>query len=280
MSQNMQEFVTTDTILDKILTHKVDEVAARRTTRPLADVRAAAEAAAPPRDMIDALCCRATVALIAEVKKASPSKGVFVAQFDPVELASVYDRNGASAISVLTDERFFQGRLDYLTMVREAVEVPVLCKDFIIDPYQIYEARAAGADAILLIVMALHDDQLKDLHQLAQSLDMAALVEVHDEAELERAMKINAPLIGVNNRDLRTFEEDLRTTGRLAKRLPVDEVVLVAESGIRTAAEVRKLGSFGARAVLVGEALMKAENTAAKVNELSCELRVVKKQQP
>jgi indole-3-glycerol phosphate synthase len=276
MSENTTEFVKTDTVLDKILTHKVGEIAQRKTARPLDKVRAAADEAEPPSGFMEALCDRATVTLIAELKKASPSKGVFMENFDPVKLASIYDRNGASALSVLTDEQFFQGHLDYLTAVNKAVEIPVLRKDFIIDPYQIYEARAAGADAILLIVMALADEQLADLHQLATELNMSALVEVHDESELERAMKINAPMIGVNNRDLRTFEEDLRTTGRLAKLVP-DEVVLVSESGIHTSAEVRKLGHFGVRAVLVGEALMRAENIAAKVNELSCELREVKK---
>ncbi len=215
-----------------------------------------------------------TVALIAEVKKASPSKGVLIENFDHLKIGKAYAENGAAAISVLTDEHFFQGHIRYLREVREAVHVPVLRKDFVIDPYQVYEARAAGADALLLIVMALEDNQLRDLHQLVSELGMAALVEVHNEAELERALKINAKLIGVNNRDLRTFHEDLNVTGQVAKLVPRD-VTLVAESAIRSVADVRRMGVLGARAVLVGEGLVKVGNMEQQVRAFSSQPRMV-----
>ncbi len=259
-------FVKTDTILDKILAHKLSEIGDN-----LAEVARRARDAAPARPFITELQ-RETVALIAEVKHASPSKGVLIEDFDPVALGKIYAGNGAAAISVLTDQRFFMGHLDYLTQIRAAVGVPVLRKDFIIDPYQVYEARAAGADAILLIVAALEDAQLADLHALAGELGMAALVEVHNEAELERALKVEAKLIGVNNRDLKTFHEDLGTTGRIANLVP-DGVTLVAESAIRSAADVRKMGELGARAVLVGEGLVKAENIAEQVKLFSSQPR-------
>lgn len=258
-------FVTTDTILDKILARKVEEVAARKND--FARVRDAALHSDRPRNFAGALR-RDTVALIAEVKKASPSKGVLIADFDPVDIGQTYAANGAAAISVLTDEPFFQGRLDDLKHVREVVAPPVLRKDFIIDPFQVYEGRAAGADAILLIVATLDDAQLVDLHSLIRELGMAALVEVHDEAEVERALKIGAKLIGVNNRDLKTFQVDTRTTARLARLVP-DGVTLVAESGIQTAADVRRMGESGAHAVLVGEALVKAADIGQQVRDLS-----------
>ena len=182
--------------------------------------------------------------------------------------AATYAYNGASAISVLTDVDFFQGSLAYLTAIRRAVDVPLLRKDFVIDPYQVYEGRAAGADAILLIVAALADPQLADLYALTRELGMTALVEVHQEYEMERALRLGAGLIGINNRDLRTFDVDLTTTGRLAGMAP-DDVVLVAESGIHTADDVRAMGRLGAQAVLVGESLMKAADTAALTRELS-----------
>jgi indole-3-glycerol phosphate synthase len=197
---------------------------------------------------------------------------VLIENFDPVALGKTYAGNGAAAISVLTDERFFMGSLDHLTQVREAVSIPVLRKDFIIDCYQVYEARAAGADAALLIVAALEDSQLADLHALIRELGMAALVEVHNESELERVLKIDATLIGVNNRDLKTFHEDLGTTERIARLVP-DTVTLVAESAIRSSADVRKMGELGAHAVLVGEGLVKAGSIAEQVQTFSSQPR-------
>lgn len=262
----MTRFVKTDTVLDRILAQKQNEIGSN-----LAEVARRAREATPPRDFAGALH-RESVALIAEVKHASPSKGVLIEDFDPVALGTTYADNGAAAISVLTDRQFFMGSLDDLSNVRVAVSVPVLRKDFIIDPYQVYEARVAGADAALLIVAALEDGQLADLHALIRELGMAALVEVHNEAELERALKIGAALIGVNNRDLKTFHEDLGTTGRIAALVPED-VTLVAESAIRSAADVRKMGELGAHAVLVGEGLVKAGNIAEQVRLFSSQLR-------
>ena len=258
----MTGFVKTDTILDKILAVKLTEIGDN-----LAEMARRAREADPPRDFVGALH-RETVALIAEVKHASPSKGVLIEDFDPVGLGTTYADNGAAAISVLTDAQFFQGSLAYLTQVRAAVTVPVLRKDFIIDPYQVYEARAAAADAALLIVAALEDGQLADLRALMAELGMAALVEVHNEAELDRALTAGATLIGVNNRDLKTFHEDLGTTERIARLVP-EGVTLVAESAIRSAADVRRMGKLGADAVLVGEGLVKADNIGAQVRLFS-----------
>ena len=265
-------FVKTDTILDQILAEKQNELrVAQAQTGLLAQVEQAARHAPRPRDFKAALQ-RSTVALIAEVKKASPSKGLLVKDFNPVRIARTYEENGASAISVLTDVKFFQGSLDDLRAVRKSVRLPVLRKDFIIDAHQICEARAAGADATLLIVMALEDAQLRDLYSLITELGMAALVEVHNEAELERALAVGATLIGVNNRDLRTFHEDLSTTAQVASLVPSD-VTLVAESAIRSAEDVRRMGAYGARAVLVGEGLAKAKNMAGEVRLYSSQQR-------
>jgi indole-3-glycerol phosphate synthase len=265
----MSSFVKTDTVLDKILSQKAEEL--RTTQVPLEQVKSQALAAPAPRDFTVALR-RDTVTLIAEVKKASPSKGVLIENFDPVAIAHLYAENGAAAISVLTDEQFFQGHLAYLRAIRVAVDVPVLRKEFIIDPYQVYEGRAVGADAILLIVAALEDGQLADLQSLIRDLGMAALVEVHNEAEMERALKIGAVLMGINNRDLRTFHEDLYVTARLAKLVP-QEVTLVAESAIRSLEDVQRMGEYGAHAVLVGESLVKADNMASRVRDFSSQQR-------
>jgi indole-3-glycerol phosphate synthase len=265
----MNNFVKTDTILDKILAKKAEALPVNPAT--LTWVKEQSQAAAPAQDFSAALR-RETVTLIAEVKKASPSKGVLIKNFDPVVIGGLYAENGAAAISVLTDEPFFQGHLDYLIAVRESVNVPVLRKDFIIDSFQVYEARTAGADAVLLIVAALEDQQLADLQSLIRELGMAALVEVHNEAEMERALKIGAALIGVNNRDLKTFHEDLDITARLAKLVSPD-VTLVAESAIRSVDDVRRMGEYGAHAVLVGESLMKADNMALQVREFSSQRR-------
>jgi indole-3-glycerol phosphate synthase len=266
-------FVKTDTILDKILAHKVTEVAQAKSQVSLADIRRQAEAQPPTRDFVAALH-RDTVALIAEVKKASPSKGVLIEEFDAVRLATIYAQNGAAALSVLTDAEFFQGRLDYLTAAREASGLSALRKDFTIDAYQVYEARAAGADAILLIAMALEDSQIADLQALAHGMGMATLVEVHNEEELGRVLRLGSRLIGVNNRDLRTFQEDLTISERLASLMPPD-VTFVCESAIRSADDVRRMGGKGAHAVLVGEGLVKANDIGVQVRLLSRQQREV-----
>ncbi|MGJ3240908.1 MAG: indole-3-glycerol phosphate synthase TrpC [Anaerolineae bacterium] len=267
----MPKFVKTGSILDRILDRKVQEVAEAQAQLPLADLRQQAETASPAHDFVGALQ-RETVALIAEVKKASPSKGVMVADFDPVRIATTYAENGAAAISVLTDQDFFQGHLDYLQAINQTVTIPTLRKDFIIAPYQIYQARAAGASAVLLIVAALDDAQLRDLYALITELGMAALVEVHDEAELARALTVQPRLIGVNNRDLRTFDVDLNTTKRIAELVPSD-VTLVAESGMKTAKDVARMGAMGAQAVLIGEGLVTADDMAQAVQQFSSQAR-------
>lgn len=207
------------------------------------------------------------IGLIAEVKKASPSAGVICPDFDPVRIARAYQDAGADCLSVLTDVDFFQGSLQYLRDIRAAVSLPLLRKDFIIDPRQILEAIEAGADAILLIVAILSDQQLSNLHALATTAGLDVLVEVHDESEMQRALALGAPLIGVNNRNLKTFTVDLSTTAQLARHLP-SSALLVAESGIRTSADVSLLAQAGARAILVGETLMKHGNVREKVAEL------------
>lgn len=264
-------FVRTDTILDKILANTAAEVAARKAALPEAALVDAAAAQPPARDMLAALR-RETVALIAEVKHASPSRGVLIDPFDPAALARTYAAHGAAAISVLTDERFFQGGLDDLRAVRAAVDIPILRKDFVLDAYQVYEARAAGADAVLLIAAALPDETLAALHALVEALGMAALVEVHNAAELARALAIGPRLLGINNRDLKTFAVSLETTATLAANVPAG-VTLVAESGIFSGADAARMGRIGAHAVLVGEALVKAPDTAALVRELSSQPR-------
>ena len=260
-------FVKTDTVLDKILVHKTAEVIEAKRQRSLAVLEETIAEVPQPLNFAAALR-RDTVALIAEVKKASPSKGVLVEDFDPVRIAAAYAEYGAAAISVLTDERFFQGHLDYLKAIHEVVNVPLLRKEFVIDPYQVYEARAFGASAVLLIVAALSDEQLAELHAVIVEQGMTPLVEVHSESELERALKVNANVIGINNRDLKTFHVDLDVTRRLAALVP-EGVTLVAESGIMNAADVYHMGQLGAHAVLVGESLVKSGDIAASVQEYS-----------
>lgn len=264
-------------ILERIVAHKRAELVSRRQVAPLADVRNQAEQQPRPRHFEAALrsprCQRLQgsgpgVALIAEVKKASPSKGLLRADFNPIGLAQIYAAHGAQAISVLTDEHFFQGHLDDLTAVRGAVLLPCLRKDFLFDPYQVYEARAAGADAVLLITAILERRQLHDLQALAWELGMAALVEVHDEWELETAMSAEPRIIGINNRNLQNFDVDLNVTLRLRPSIPGGTIV-VAESGIHTRDDVRCLADAGVDAILVGEALVVAEDVGAKVQELS-----------
>ncbi len=255
-----------DNILDRIIRWKFEEVADRKSACPLETVQARAALAPPPRDFAAALQAPG-VSLIAEIKRASPSKGLLCPNLDAPALARAYEANGAAAISVLTDERFFRGSLEDLRVVRQSVTIPVLRKDFILDPYQVYEARAAGADAVLLIVAALDDAALLELYELACKLGMAALVEVHNASELERALRIRPRIIGVNNRDLGTFEVDLETTVHLRPLIPPG-VLLVAESGIHHRADVARLKAAGVDGILVGEALVRATDVGARVKEL------------
>jgi indole-3-glycerol phosphate synthase len=256
-------------ILDEILAVKRTEVAAARAERPLSQLDAEARAAGPVRSLEGALRRAAgePVRAIAEIKRASPSAGPIRAGADPAAIARDYAAGGASAISVLTDRRFFDGELGFLARCRAAVELPLLRKDFVIDPYQVAEARAAGADAVLLIVAALAPAQLAELVDAARGHGLDVLVEAHDLDEVDTALAAGATLLGVNHRDLRTFAIDMTLTARIAPRVP-PSVVLVAESGIRTAADVRALGAAGAHAVLVGEQLMRAASPGDALREL------------
>ncbi len=254
-------------VLDKIVATKWTEIAAAKAVRPEAVLREAAAQAPAVRDFFGALAAPGPIRLIAEVKKASPSRGVIREDFQPVEIAHAYERHGASCLSVLTDEHYFQGHLDYLRRVRAEVRLPVLRKDFILDSYQLYEARAAGADAVLLIAECLDDCNLRKLHNEAVALGMTPLVELYDPENLQRVFDAGATLIGVNNRDLRTFHTDLDHTLRLRDRVP-GECVLVSESGIRTRADVERLQQAGVDAILVGETLMASPNIGAAVDEL------------
>jgi len=249
-------------ILDRIVAVKRDEVAAGRARSDIAAMRVRAEAQTGARDFVGALRRRVDAgeaAVIAEVKKASPSKGVLRADFRPAEIAASYERHGAAALSVLTDAPFFQGAPEYLAAARAATSLPALRKDFIVDAWQVHESRALGADAILLIVAALDDAELRDFEAIALALGMAVLVEVHDERELERALALRTPLVGINNRNLRTFEVTLETTLSLLPRIPAGRVV-VTDSGIVSAADVRRMRAAGVSAFLVGEAFMRAED--------------------
>lgn len=257
------------TTLDEIVTHKREEVRRRLRAEPLERVQARAACAPQPCDLAIALRAAPDVALIAEVKRASPSKGLLCPDFDPVRLATTYAVNGATAISVLTDEAFFQGSLADLTAVRRAVDgaVPVLRKDFIIHPYQVYEARAAEADALLLIAGILVDEELTGLLALTRSLGMTALVEVHDRGELERVLPLAPRVVGVNNRNLHDFTVNLDTCLSLRPLVP-DSICMVAESGIHSPADVKRLAAAGIGAMLVGEALVTAPDAGAKVREV------------
>ncbi|NLN27782.1 MAG: indole-3-glycerol phosphate synthase TrpC [Firmicutes bacterium] len=255
-------------ILDQIVAQKRTEVERLRSSVSLAELTARAEAAPPPRPFRRALLHSPyPVSLIAEVKRASPSKGLIRPDFDPVEIARIYESHGAAAISVLTDERFFQGSLDYLVQIREAVDLPLLRKEFIIDEYQVLESRAAGADAVLLIVACLTPDRLAEFLGMARQLGMDAIVEVHDEKELSVALDVGADLVGINNRNLKTFETTLDVTRRLAARIP-KEVPFISESGIFTRDDVLTVGRVGARAILVGESLMRRQDIGAHIKQL------------
>lgn len=265
----MTAYRLTDTYLDRILARKIEELSAYPT---IDDLFVRIDGLPEVHDFATALRQGDRVALIAEIKQASPSKGVLIADFDPVRIAHIYADNGASALSILTDQRFFQGHLDHLMAVRAVVDLPILRKDFIIDPRQIVEARLARADAVLLIVMALEPSYLRALLMQTDALGMTALVEVHTPDEARIALDAGARVIGVNNRDLRTFQEDLTTTERIATVLP-SGVTLIAESAIRTADDVRRMGTLGAHAVLVGEGLLRADDIAAQVRTFSQQRR-------
>ena len=253
-------------ILDKIIAVKREEIAAAMQKLPLAAMRADAESRVLTRDFVGALRAKVKAgkpAVIAEIKKASPSKGVIREDFIPADVAQSYSENGAACLSVLTDRQFFQGQPDYLKQARASCQLPVLRKDFMVDAYQIYESRAMGADCILLIAACLDDAQLADLEAIAQSLDMAVLVEVHDRAEAERALRLNTPLFGINNRNLKTFEVTLATTLQMVKDMPElsdGQRLVVSESGIVTRDDVLRLGAAGVNAFLVGEAFMRADD--------------------
>ena len=249
-------------ILKKIVAVKHEEIAAARKRRPLDAVRFDAESRVLTRDFEGALRAKIAAgrpAVIAEVKKASPSKGVLREEFIPADIAQSYAEHGAACLSVLTDQQFFQGSVDYLKQARASCDLPVLRKDFMVDAYQIYESRAMGADAVLLIAAVLDDAQMADLEAVARGLDMAVLVEVHDGEELQRALKLRTPLVGINNRNLRTFEVTLDTTLGLLADVPKDRL-LVTESGILAQDDVQKMREAGVHAFLVGEAFMRAKD--------------------
>ncbi len=257
-------------ILDKIVAVKHQEVAAAQKRKPLDVVRADAESRILTRDFVGAMRAKMTAglpAVIAEVKKASPSKGVLRADFIPADIAQSYAEFGAACLSVLTDVQFFQGSVDYLKQARASCQLPVLRKDFMVDAYQIYESRAMGADAVLLIAACLDDSQMRDFEAIARGLDMAVLVEVHDQSELERALKLKTPLIGINNRNLKTFEVSLDTTLALRSLVGADRIV-VTESGIQTRDDVLRMGAAGVNAFLVGEAFMRADEPGQALAKL------------
>jgi indole-3-glycerol phosphate synthase len=257
-------------ILERIVAVKREEVAKAKSARDLAAVRVAARERRDVRGFGQALRRRAAggqAAVIAEIKRASPSKGVLRERFAPAEIAASYARHGAACLSVLTDEQFFQGAAAFLHDARSACDLPALRKDFIVDEYQVHESRALGADCILLIVACLADTEMADFESCAHELGMAVLVEVHDEAELERALRLKTPLVGVNNRNLRTFEVSLQTTLSLLPQLPADRL-LVTESGIGTVAEVQRLRAAGVHAFLVGEAFMRAADPGQALAQL------------
>jgi indole-3-glycerol phosphate synthase len=257
-------------VLQRILAAKAEELAQAKRATPLGALQGLARQESPARDFAGALRARVTAgkpAVIAEIKKASPSRGVLRAQYEPAAVAASFERHGAACLSVLTDAQFFQGSLDHLKQARAACRLPVLRKDFTIDPYQVYEARAAGADCILLIVAALEPARMRELEAAAQDLGMAVLVEAHDAAELDQALALDTPLIGINNRNLRTFETRLETTLDLLARIPAGRLV-VTESGILTPADVARMRENRVGCFLVGEAFMRAADPGVELARL------------
>jgi indole-3-glycerol phosphate synthase len=266
----MSEAMAVKDILAQICTDKREEIIARQAVTPLDEIKQAARDADKPRGFGRALMDAVAAGhpgLIAEIKKASPSGGLICPDFDPASLAQAYAQNGAACLSVLTDEKYFSGSTAYLQAARAAVGLPVLRKDFMLDPWQIYESRAMGADCILLIMAALEDTRARDLEALARALDMDVLVEVHDEAELERALCLQSPLLGINNRNLKTMVTALETTETLSRLCPPDRF-LISESGIKTNADVVRLQQAGVQGFLVGESLMRQDDVGAAVRAL------------
>lgn len=260
--------MTPPTILDKILSVKRAEVAAAKSKIPLIQWQHRVDSAPAGKGFLSALLAAPPpLGLIAEVKRASPSAGMIRSDFDPLQIALAYQQGGATCLSVLTDEHFFQGSLDYLSEIRQHLDIPLLRKDFIIDPYQVWEARGSGADCILLIAECLHVDELMELYRLSQSLGMDTLIEVHDQEHLPAVVATGCPLIGINNRDLRTFATDLEHSVRLRAAIPEDRLV-VAESGIRSHDDLQVLARAGIRAVLVGESLMREPDIQQAVQRL------------
>ncbi len=257
------------TVLDEIRAYKLEEIAARKAERSLSEIEAAARDAPATRRFAGRLteAAREGYGLIAEIKKASPSKGLIRADFDPPELARAYADGGATCLSVLTDGPSFQGADSFLVAARGATDLPVLRKDFLFDPWQVPESRALGADCILIILAVVDDSCAAELEAAAEEWGMAVLVEIHDEAELERAERLSTPLLGINNRNLHTFETDLATTRRLARRAPADKLI-VAESGLSTPADLADLALYGARCFLIGESLMRQSDVATATRTL------------
>jgi indole-3-glycerol phosphate synthase len=257
-------------VLERIMAVKRAEVAASKDALPSAEVQARARSASPPRDFVAAMrhkIAGGAAAVIAEIKRASPSRGILREDFAPAEIARSYEAGGAACLSVLTDRQFFQGRQEHLQAARAACSLPVLRKDFIFDPYQVHEARAMGADCILLIAACLSIEEMKGLEEAAAALGMAVLVEVHDAAELDAALGLRTPLLGINNRDLRSFETRLETTLDLLPGIPRDRIV-ITESGILSTADVARMRSAGVNAFLVGEAFMRADDPGDRLRAL------------
>ncbi|MFO1144355.1 MAG: indole-3-glycerol phosphate synthase TrpC [Amaricoccus sp.] len=256
-------------ILDDIRTYKLADVAERKAARPLADIEADARGADRPRDFLGALhaACSRGYGLIAEIKKASPSRGLIREDFDPAALAAAYEAGGAACLSVLTDAPSFQGDDSYLGLARAACALPVLRKDFLYDPWQVVESRALGADCVLIILAGVSDDQAAELEDTALQWGMAVLLETHTADEVDRAARMKSPLVGINNRDLATFETDIATTRRLARNVPADRLI-VSESGLATRQDLAQIARFGVRAFLIGETLMREPNVETATREL------------